>query len=284
MERLTKVKFSNLEKVLYPELGLTKQQIIEYYIRMAPRMLPFLENRALVRTRYPDGIYTEAFYEKDIPKGTPNWVKIHKKYSKSSEKDTRYVVCNDLDTFLWLANLAALELHIPLSRIHDTEKPDLMLFDLDPEPPAGLTEAKEACFLLKERLDDLGFKSFLKTSGKKGLHVVVPVEPLYRFEQTKEFVHIIGAKLANESDLIVSERSQTSDPGTVLIDYPQNSERSTMIAPYSLRPTREATVSAPLEWRELGGLRPFEHNIFSMLQKKSDPWKNLCDEPLRLLC
>lgn len=283
MERLTKVKFSNLEKVLYPELGLTKQQIIEYYIRMAPRMLPFLRDRALVRTRYPDGIYNEAFYEKDIPKGTPDWVNTHKKYSKTSEKDTRYVICNDLDTLLWLANLAALELHVPLSRTHDTEKPDLVLFDLDPEPPAGLTEAKEACFLLKETLDDLGFMGFLKTSGKKGLHVVIHVEPLYSFEQTKEFVHIIGAKLAKESDHIVSERSQTSDPGTVLIDYPQNSERSTMIAPYSLRSTREATVSAPLEWRELGGLRPFEYNIFSMIEKKSDPWKNLFDEPQRLL-
>lgn len=283
MERLTKVKFSNLEKVLYPELGLTKQQILEHYIRMAPRMLSFLRDRALVRTRYPDGIYAEAFYEKDIPKGTPDWVNTHKKFSKSSEKDTRYVVCNDLDTLIWLANLAALELHIPLSRIHDTEKPDLVLFDLDPEPPAGLTEAKEACFLLKERLDDLGFKSFLKTSGKKGLHVVVPIEPLYSFEQTKEFVHIIGAKLAKESDLIVSERSQTCDPGTILIDYPQNSERSTMIAPYSLRPTRESTVSAPLEWRELRGLRPFEHNIFSIVEKKSEPWKNLFDEPQRLL-
>jgi len=281
MERLTKVKFSNLDKVLYPELGLTKQQIIDYYIRLAPRMLPFLKDRALVRTRYPDGIHNKSFYEKDIPKGTPDWVKIHKKFSKSSEKDTRYVICNDLDSLLWLANLAALKLHIPLSRIHDTEKPDLVLFDL--EPPAGLAEVKEACFLLKESLDDLGFKSFLKTSGKKGLHVVVPVEPLYRFEQTNEFVHIIGAKLAKDSDFIVSERSQTSDPGTVLIDYPQNSERSTMIAPYSLRPTREVTVSAPLEWRELGGLRPFEHNIFSMLEKKSDPWKNLFDEPQRLL-
>jgi len=283
MERLTKVKFSNLEKVLYPELGLTKQQIIEYYIRIAPRMLPFLKDRALVRTRYPDGIYSEAFYEKDIPKGTPDWVKIHTKYSESSEKDTRYVVCNNLDTLIWLANLAALELHIPLSQTHDTEKPDLLLFDLDPEPPAGLMEAKEACFLLKEKLDDLGFMSYLKTSGKKGLHVIVPVESVYSFEQTKEFVHIIGANLAKESDYIVSERSQTNDPGTILIDYPQNSERSTMIAPYSLRPTREATVSAPLEWRELGGLRQFEHNLFSMIVKKSDPWKNLFDEPQSLL-
>ena len=218
MERLTKVKFSNLEKVLYPELGLTKHQIIEYYIRVAPRMLPFLTDRALVRTRYPGGIYDEAFYEKDIPKGTPDWVKTFTKYSKSSEKDTRYVVCNDLDTLIWLSNLAAIELHTPLSKIHDTSKPDLVLFDLDPEPPAGLNEAKEACLLLKEKLDDLGYKSFLKTSGKKGLHVVIPLEPIHNFEQTKEFVHIIGAKLAKTSDLIVSQRSQTSDPGTVLID------------------------------------------------------------------
>ncbi|TRO57254.1 hypothetical protein E2P71_01660, partial [Candidatus Bathyarchaeota archaeon] len=152
MQGLTRVKFSNLNKVLYPELELTKADIIEYYITVAPRMLPFLKDRALVRTRYPDGITGESFYEKDSPKGAPDWVETFTKYSASVDKDTSYVVCNDLDTLVWLANLAALELHIPLSTIQAVEAPDLLLFDVDPEPPAGLPEAVQAALILREYL------------------------------------------------------------------------------------------------------------------------------------
>jgi bifunctional non-homologous end joining protein LigD len=134
---LTCVRFTNLDKPMYLELRLSKKDVIEYYIRIAPCILPFLHDRALVRTRYPDGIQVEGFYEKDAPPGTPGWVRTHVKYSKSADRDTSYVVCDDLDTLLWLANLASLELHVPLSKVTDTSKPDFVLFDLDPEPPAG---------------------------------------------------------------------------------------------------------------------------------------------------
>ena len=167
MREFTRTNFTNLDKVLYPELGITKSQVIEYYIRVASHMLPFLIDRALVRTRYPDGINEEGFYEKDAPKGTPEWVKTFTKFSESVKKNTDYVVCNDLDTLLWLANLAALELHIPLSKIPKTEIPDIAFFDLDPEPPARLEEAVNAAFLLRELLENLGLKSFVKSSGKK---------------------------------------------------------------------------------------------------------------------
>ncbi|MBN2333934.1 non-homologous end-joining DNA ligase [Candidatus Bathyarchaeota archaeon] len=283
MEHLTRARFSNLEKPMYPELGLTKKDIIEYYIKAAPRMLPFLRDRALVRTRYPDGVNGEGFYEKDAPQGTPKWVQTFTKYSRTAGRDTSYVVCNDLDTLLWLANLAAIELHVPLSRTPDTDVPDLVLFDLDPEPPAGLSEAVQAAYILRETLEDLGLKPYVKSSGKKGVHVVIPVEPVYSFDQTKEFAHMVGAKLAGDHDFIVSERSQTSDPGTVLIDYPQNSERSTMVAPYSLRPVREATVSTPLEWGELASLRPYDWNIYNVDERQRQPWKGMLDEPQRLV-
>ncbi|HUV35169.1 MAG TPA: non-homologous end-joining DNA ligase [Candidatus Desulfaltia sp.] len=282
MERLTKARLSNLDKVLYPELGLTKAQVIEYYIRVAPRMLPFLRDRALVRTRYPDGVGAESFYEKDAPSGTPEWVRTYTKYSESAAKDTEYVVCGDLDTLVWLANLAALELHVPLSRVPLTDIPDLILFDLDPEPPAGLREAVQAAFLLREALEDLGLRPYVKTSGKKGVHVVVPVEPLYTFDKTRGFVHGIGLRLAENHELIVSERSQIREPGKVLVDYPQNSEHATMVAPYSLRAVREATVSTPLEWGELATLRPFDHNIFNVPDRRKDPWREMLDEPFRL--
>lgn len=278
MEKLTRARFTNLDKVLYPELELTKSDVIQYYIKVAPKILPFLKDRALVRTRYPDGIHAENFYEKDSPKGKPDWVQTFTKYSKSVDKDTEYVVCNDLDTLLWLANLAALELHVPLSRISSVDEPDLALFDIDPEPPAGLPEAIQAAFLLKEYLEDLGFKAYVKSSGKKGIHVVIPLEPGYSFKKTSTFVHAVAIELSKRDETIVSERSQTNIPGTVLLDYPQNSERGTMIAPYSLRPLREATVSTPLEWRDLLSMRKFDYNIFNVPDNRKEPWKRLWDE------
>ena len=282
MENLTKVKLSNLDKVLYPELQLTKKDIIEFYIKIAPKILPFLRNRALVRTRYPDGIRSEGFYEKDAPKGTPVWVKTFTRYSSSSEKDTSYVVCNDLDTLIWLANLAALELHIPLSNIKAVEEPDILLFDIDPEPPAGLSEAIQAALILYEYLERIGLVSYVKTSGKKGLHVIVPLISGYNFKDTSTFVHGVAIELAERHELLVSERSQTYIPGTVLLDYPQNSERGTMIAPYSLRAVREATISIPLEWSELPNLRPFDWNIFNVVDRKKDPWKDIFGEGFKL--
>ena len=281
MQSLTRVKLTNLDKILYPELMLSKVDIIKYYINVAPWMLPYLKGRALVRTRYPDGVNGKSFYEKDIPKGTPEWVKTFTKYSPSAGKDTSYVVCNDLDTLIWLANLAALELHIPLSTIN-SEDPDLILFDIDSEPPAGLSEVIQTALLLREYLEALKLKPYVKTSGKKGLHIVVPIETGYSFQDTSQFVHAVAIELARKHDFIVSERSQTNIPGTVLIDYPQNSERGTMIAPYSLRSVREATVSTPLEWNELPNLRPFDWNIYNVVDRKSDPWKGLLSEQCSL--
>jgi bifunctional non-homologous end joining protein LigD len=275
---LTRVKFSNLDKLLYPELELNKADIIEYYIKVAPVMLRHLKDRALVRTRYPDGVNGEGFYEKDIPNGTPTWIKTFTKYSQSVGKETSYVICNDLDALVWLSNLAALELHIPLSTIKVVDEPDLLLFDIDPEPPAGLPEAVKAAMLLHEYLDPLGLKPFVKTSGKKGLHIVVHLKEGYSFKDTSLFVHAIAIELAGKYDFIVSERRQTDLPGTVLIDYPQNSVRGTMIAPYSLRAVREATVSTPIDWGELPGLRPYSWNIYNVVDRKNDPWKDLFAE------
>jgi DNA ligase D-like protein (predicted polymerase) len=177
------------------------------------------------------------------------------KYSKSADRDTSYVVCDALDTLLWLANLASLELHMPLSKVKDTSKPDLVLFDLDPEPPAGLGESAQAAILLRETLEERGVKSYVKTSGRKGIHVLIHIEPVHTFRQTRENVHEIAKELAARYDFIVSERRQTNLPGTVLIDYPQNSEPSNMVAPYSLRAIREATVSTPVTWDALSSAR-----------------------------
>lgn len=273
---LTRVKFTNLEKVLYPSLGVTKKQVIEYYLKMAPLILPFLLDRAITMYRFPDGVDREGFYEKDAPKGKPFWVKTSRRYSETAKRDVEYIVCNDATTLAWLANLATLEINMPLARTYSYEKPDLVLFDIDPEPPADIEDAIHVALLLKEKLNLLGLKSFVKTSGKKGLHVVSPIVPDYTFRQTRAFVHQMGKFLTKESALVVSEFSQGRVRGTVFVDYAQNTRFKTMICPYSLRANEYATVSTPLEWREVEkGVRPEEFNIFSVLKREIHPWKDL---------
>jgi bifunctional non-homologous end joining protein LigD len=282
-EELTRVQFTNLGKVLYPELGITKAQIIEYYIRIAPKMLGLLVNRPLSLTRFPDGVDKEGFYEKDIPMGTPSWVETFRRYSETAERDINYVVCNDLDTLLWLANLAALEIHMTLSRTDSFDSPDLVLIDIDPEPPIGYDDVVEVALLLGEKLEALGLRSYVKTSGKKGLHIVIPIVQGYTFRQTREFVHEIGKYLAKESGIVVAEFSRSRDPGTVFIDYTQNSHARTMVCPYALRATPRATVSMPLEWQDIRkGLNPEEFNITTVRGLDHAPWAHLFQNKQKL--
>ena len=283
-EKLTRVDFTNVDKILYPKLAITKAQVIEYYIRIAPKMLGLLAERPLSLTRFPDGVDKKGFYEKDIPSGTPSWVKTFNRYSETAQRGINYIVCNDLDTLLWLANLAALEIHMTLSRTHSFGSPDLVLIDIDPEPPASYQDAVEVALLLKENLDALGLRSYVKTSGKKGLHVVIPIAQEYTFRQSREFVHQIGEHLAKESKIVVAEFSRSRDPGTVFIDYLQNAHGRTMVCPYSLRATPTATVSMPLEWSEVKkGLNPEEFNILSARNIESNPWKDLLQDKQRLV-
>ena len=285
LKDLTKVDLKNLDKIFFPENKVTKGQVVEYYIRMAPKMLPIISNRPLVLTRYPDGIEGEtmSFFEKNAPEGTPNWVKTKTIYSPTSKRNVNYIVCNDLDTLIWLANLAALEIHMPFSKIDNLDKPDLLFFDVDPEPPATLSDAAEASLLLKDKLLDLGLTPFVKTSGKKGLHVVIPIVPEHTFEKARAFVHGIGVELAKKSDKVVSEFKDTKKPGKVFADYLQNSPLRTMVVPYSLRPTSEATVSTPLEWSEVKkGINPSDYTISSVIKRAGNPWKDIFEKRCKL--
>jgi bifunctional non-homologous end joining protein LigD len=283
LEKLTKVEFSNLDKVLYPEAGITKAQVIEYYVRAAPRMLKILVDRPLALARFPDGIDKPGFYEKDAPIGTPAWVKIFTRHSETAQRQVHYIVCNNLDTLLWLANLAALELHIPLSRLDRFEKPDLILFDIDPNAPANSDNAVEIALLLKEKLDALGLESYVKTSGKRGFHVVIPIVREHTFKQTREFVHQVAKQLERESPIITSEFQKVKPPGTVYIDYLQNAHGKTMVCPYSLRALPQATISTPLDWREVKkGLKPQEFTLIKTMKINSNPWERLLTEKQRL--
>lgn len=281
-QELTKVEFTNLKKILFPKLKITKSEVIEYYIRIAPRMLHFLEDRPLVITRFPNGISQKGFYEKNAPQGTPSWVRTFKVYSKTAKRTINHVLCNDLDTLIWLANLAAIEIHVPFSKVNSREKPDLIFFDVDPEPPATSKDAQIVALLLKEKLDKLGLKAFAKTSGKKGFHVLIPIVREHTYKETRMFVHRIGRELAKEYELVVSEFKETKKPGKVFIDYLQNSLGRTMICPYSLRATPGATISTPLEWAEIKkGIKPAEFNIRSVLKREKDPWKRVLDNKQR---
>ena len=282
-ETVTKVNFTNLAKVLYPEHGITKAQVIEYYIRIAPRMLGLLAKRPLTLTRFPNGVDKPGFYEKDNPIGTPSWIETFKRYSETAQREINYIVCNDLDTLLWLANLAALEIHMTLSKTAPFENPDLALIDLDPEPPAGYDDVVEVALLLKEKLEASGLRSYVKTSGRKGLHVVVPIREGYTFRETREFVHQIGRSLEKESDIVVAEFSRSRDSGTIFIDYLQNSHGRTMICPYSLRATPNATLSMPLKWSDVRkGLNPEDFNILTARGIDSNPWKDLLQDKQKL--
>jgi bifunctional non-homologous end joining protein LigD len=282
-EALTKVEFTNLDKILYAQAGIKKSQVIEYYIRIAPKMLHLLGGRPLSLTRYPDGVEKQGFYEKDIPRGKPSWVETFKRYSETAQRDINYVVCNDLDTLLWLANLAALEMHMTLSTTDSFMEPDLVLVDLDPKPPLGYDDVVGVALLLKERLETLGLRPYVKTSGKKGLHIVVPIVPVYTFQQTREFVHQLGKRLALESDIVAADFSRSREAGKVFIDYLQNSHGRTMVCPYSLRATPSATVSMPLNWKQITrGFNPEEFNIATVPAIDSDPWKDLFQDAQKL--
>ena len=254
-----------------------------YYTRMAPFLLPFLRNRPLTMHRFPNGVGGEAFFEKDAPAGTPDYVDIFTRFSKMAERDVHFILCNNLDTLIWIANLASLEIHITLSTAGSFESPDLLLFDLDPEPPLLFDDVIDLAYVVREQLEEAGLRSYIKTSGKKGVHIVVPLNPGYSFREGREFVHGIGKEIARSTPHVVSEFTQSQDPGTIFIDYLQNAHGKTMVSPYSLRATPDATVSAPLRWEELRhGVHPEDFNIKTMLSRHEDPWSGILETRQRI--
>ena len=242
------LSLSNLTKVLYPAVGFTKGEVIDYYTRVAPALLPHLRDRPLTLKRYPNGVEAGYFYEKNCPSHAPEWVR------KERVAEIDYCVCDDLATIVWLANLADLELHPSLSLVDDINRPTVMAFDLDPGPPAGLAECCEVAVLLRDTLTQLGLESFAKTSGSKGIQVYVPlnVEAVDYDHGTKRLSQALARHLeAAHPKLIVSQQKKELRPGKVLIDWSQNDEHKTTVCVYSLRARERPTVSTPLRWSEL---------------------------------
>ena len=242
------LSLSNLDKVMYPEVGFTKGQVIDYYSRIAPFLLPHLRDRPLTMKRYPDGVEGEFFYEKRIPSHAPEWIR------RERVGKIEYIVCDDLPTLVWLANMADLELHPSLSLADDIDRPAVMAFDLDPGPPAAIPECCEVAFLLRDALSQLGLESFPKTSGSKGIQVYVPlnVEQVDYDHGTKALSKALARLLeTRHPKLIVSQQRKDLRKGKVLIDWSQNDEAKTTVSVYSLRARERPTVSTPLRWEEL---------------------------------
>jgi bifunctional non-homologous end joining protein LigD len=246
------LKLSNLEKVLYPAVGFTKKDVIDYYARIAPAIIPHLAGRALTRKRYPDGVDGEPFFEKNAPMHRPDWVKTAPIWSGRNRRTVHYVVADDLPTLVWLANLAALELHPSLALAEDITCPTEMVFDLDPGAPANIVQCCQVAFWLREIFEHFGLQSFPKTSGSKGLQIYVPLNTPTTYEVTKTFSHALAQLLEHDhADLVLSEMSKQARTGKVFVDWSQNDEHKTTVAVYSLRAREHPTVSTPVTWEEV---------------------------------
>ncbi|MGY1643127.1 non-homologous end-joining DNA ligase [Geodermatophilus sp. SYSU D00703] len=248
---------SNLEKVLFPEVSFTKAQVIDYYVRIAPALLPHLSGRPVTFTRWPDGVEGQAFFEKNSARHAPDWVRrvtVPSPGSSRGRETLDMVVLETVADLAWAANLAAIELHVPQwqvgSRLQPT-LPDLLVLDLDPGPDAGILECCEVAERLRERLVDDGLDPVVKTSGSKGMQVYAPIRVTDR-EHPSRYAKELARELAAETpDRVVWRMEKVLRPGKVLIDWSQNNPAKTTVAPYSLRARPDATVSTPIGWDEV---------------------------------
>ena len=249
------LSLSNLGKVLFPKAGFSKGEVIDYYSRIAPAVLPHLEHRPLTLKRYPNGVEAGHFYEKQAPSHRPDWVDTAPLTVHGSTKGRRtidFVLCNDKPTLVWLANLADLELHTSLARAEAYDAPTTLAFDLDPGPPATIVECARVALHLRDALEHLGLQGFCKTSGSKGMQLYVPLNTPATYERTKPFAHQLALVLERtHPDLVVSDMKKELRGGKVLIDWSQNDRHKTTVCVYSLRAKDRPTCSTPITWEEV---------------------------------
>jgi bifunctional non-homologous end joining protein LigD len=287
------MKLTNLGKVLYPRSGFTKAEVIDYYLNVAELLLPHLTDRPLTRKRWPDGTGAPYFFEKNAPRGIPAWVRtetLPTPGSSTGRDEADFVVADDRQTIVWLANLAALELHVPQWRIKGSKggrepKADLIVFDLDPGAPATVVDCCDVALALRELLKHFGLTAWAKTSGNKGLHLYVPVEAASS-RRTSEFAKMLAEQLAAAlPEQVTATMTKAIRPGKVFIDWSQNHSAKTTLAPYSLRGADEPRVSTPLDWDEVASATDPRELVFlpadvlARIEEYGDPLATLYDEP-----
>ncbi len=247
-----RLSLSNLDKVLYPKAGFTKAQVIDYYLRVAPAVLPHLRDRPLTLKRYPNGVEGQFFYEKNCPAHRPAWVKTAGIWSDQNQRVMQFCLAQDVATLAWAANLADLELHVPLHRHQNVDRPDSVVFDLDPGAPADLVQCCEVALILHDTFDRLGLRTFAKSSGSKGLQLYVPLNTRTSYDETKPFARAVAEALeAQRPDLVVSNMKKSLRAGRILVDWSQNDPHKTTVCVYSLRARECPTVSMPVTWAEV---------------------------------
>jgi|WetSurMetagenome_2_1015567.scaffolds.fasta_scaffold10569_4 bifunctional non-homologous end joining protein LigD len=247
-----RLSLTNLEKILYPAYGFTKAHILDYYRKVAKHIIPHLKDRALTLKRYPDGTDKEYFYEKRCPSHRPAWVKTTDVIQDDGGRRT-FCVVNDLESLIWVENLASLELHVPLAKAYSPNTPDSVVFDLDPGDHADILHCARVALILRDLLGELGLSSYVKTSGQKGLHVLIPLNNSETtFQDTKQFSKSTAEVMqTNYPDLVTAKQSKELRKGKVFINWSQNDAKKTMICVYSLRAREKPFVSFPLAWKEL---------------------------------
>jgi bifunctional non-homologous end joining protein LigD len=277
IDRVTKdgreLKLSNLDKVFFPVEGITKGDLIEYYRGVAPVLVPHLEDRPFTMIRYPDGIEGGHFFQKDAPTHLPEWIPTHRALVSTRESPRRkkwvnFALVNDELALLWMVNMGCIDMNAWYSRADKPERPDFVLFDLDPSPDVGFAETVEVALLVKQALDAFGLVGFPKTSSAEGMHVLVPIERRYTYDDTRQFAEIVGGAIARTHRGLATTEWTKSKRRGVLIDANQNGEGKTIASVYSVRPRAGAPVSTPLRWEEVNDkLDPLSFTIETVLER-----------------
>lgn len=250
------IEFTNQDKILFPKSKITKGDLIEYYKKIAPLILPYLKNRPLVMQRFPDGIEKEGFYHKNAPEYFPSWIKTFNIATKDN-KPVHYVLCNNKKTLLYLVNQATIVFHGWLSKINKLNYPDKMIFDLDPAGKATFKEAQEAAKIIKNLLDELNLKSRPILTGSRGVHIVIPLKTIHTFEFVHSFAQEVAQFLSDQfPKLLTPEISKEKRKNRIFVDYLRNSLSATAVVPYSVRALENGPISMPISWQEL-----FEKNL-----------------------
>lgn len=288
--RGTPVTLTNPQKVLFPADGITKGDLVAYYRELAPLILPHVRGRPLTVQRYVNGIDGESFFEKDAPRGLPDWVRTVTLPSHGRHDEIRFVICESEATLAYLANLAAIVLHVWTSRAESLDRPDFVFFDLDPDETCTLETLVRTALALRDELAEIGLRSLVKTSGGSGLHVLVPLAPHYDYEIVKTFAELAARTLHDRlPDVTTLERSIAKRPkGGVYLDYVQVGRGKTLVAPFSVRARAGAPISWPLRWDEVEALRDDAEtnperafaryglrNARTLLVDRVDPWRGV---------
>lgn len=283
MEEKHSQEFTHLDKILWPDEGYTKEDLINYYEKIGNTILPYLKDRPNSLYRTPSGIEGVHFYQKNVhEENLPDFVKTKIIHTKTTDEDVHYIICNNEETLLYMANIGCIEIHTWHSRVNTLEKPDYIIFDIDRGEESSFDDVVTVARTIHKILDDINVSNFCKTSGKNGLHIYVPIENKYSYDEVRHFADLVSRKVNKEIPEITSlEHFPDKRKNKIHIDISRNAIGQTVITPYSLRAIAGASVSTPLEWYEVrAGLNPNKFNIktiFKRLEQKGDLWKQVID-------